>query len=440
MNLEEKLRLLKPLPTRRVGGDGRGQPLDDLLRQAVRLRPAAARPTPPLRRGAKGRIEDINDLIDGRLVRNRRGEFFAAEQRLPFGRPYGRARIGDIASADFSTLKLLFEGQGGLPDVSRWVFLDTETTGLAGGAGTLAFLVGLGTVEGNGFRVRQFFLRDFPDEPAMLEELSEVLRSYEGIVTFNGKTFDLPLLENRFVLSRRRSPFRTLLHLDLLHPARRLWKLRLESCKLTHLEDRILGIRREGDIDGAEIPAVYFDYLRTGSARGLQGVFFHNALDIITLAALTVEMTEALGSDPWERVADGLDLFSLSRILERAGEAERSVETCRRALSAGLPSRVRTRALLQLASHLKRQRRFEEAVRIWLRLTRRAKPVAEAFEQLAMYSEHRQRDYVAALDLVRRFLQRNGKRPLPASVSSRFAHRLNRLERKTGLLLQEQAN
>ena len=222
MNLEEKLRLLKPLPTRRVGGDGRGQPLDDLLRQAVRLRPAAARPTPPLRRGAKGRIEDINDLIDGRLVRNRRGEFFAAEQRLPFGRPYGRARIGGIASADFSTLKLLFEGQGGLPDVSRWVFLDTETTGLAGGAGTLAFLVGLGTVEGNGFRVRQFFLRDFPDEPAMLEELSEVLRSYEGIVTFNGKTFDLPLLENRFVLSRRRSPFRTLLHLDLLHPARRL--------------------------------------------------------------------------------------------------------------------------------------------------------------------------------------------------------------------------
>ena len=323
MNLEEKLRLLKPLPTRRVGGDGRGQPLDDLLRQAVRLRPAAARPTPPLRRGAKGRIEDINDLIDGRLVRNRRGEFFAAEQRLPFGRPYGRARIGDIASADFSTLKLLFEGQGGLPDVSRWVFLDTETTGLAGGAGTLAFLVGLGTVEGNGFRVRQFFLRDFPDEPAMLEELSEVLHSYEGIVTFNGKTFDLPLLENRFVLSRRRSPFRTLLHLDLLHPARRLWKLRLESCKLTHLEDRILGIRREGDIDGAEIPAVYFDYLRTGSARGLQGVFFHNALDIITLAALTVEMTEALGSDPWERVADGLDLFSLSRILERAMGGER---------------------------------------------------------------------------------------------------------------------
>ena len=440
MNLEEKLRLLKPLPSRRVGGNGQGELLDDLLRQAARLRPAAAHSTPPPKRGAKGRIEDFDDFIDGHLVRNRRGEFFAADERLPFERPYGRARIGDIASADFSTLKLLFEERRALPDVSRWVFLDTETTGLAGGAGTLPFLVGLGTVEGNGFRVRQFFLRDFPEEPAMLAELSEFLRTYEGIVTFNGKTFDLLLLENRFILSRQRSPFETLLHLDLLHPARRLWKLRLESCKLTHLEDRILGIRREGDIDGAEIPAVYFDYLRTGSARGLQAVFFHNALDIITLAALTVEMTEVLGSKPWEKVAEGLDLFSLSRILERAGERDRSVETCRRALSAGLPSSVETRALLQLASHLKRQRRFEEAVRIWLRLTRRQKPVAEAFEQLAMYSEHRERDFGAALNLVRQFIRRNGKRSLTASVSGRFAHRLNRLERKVGHLVHEQAD
>ena len=182
-----------------------------------------------------------------------------------------------------------------MPAPERLVYLDTETTGLAGGTGTCAFLIGIGTLEGTQFVVRQFFLRDYPEEKAILHALAEILGGFDGLVTYNGKTFDIPLLETRYALARQKSPFGRMLHLDALHPARRLWRLRLESCKLQDLESAVLGIEREGDIPGSEIPAIYFDYLREGDARGLQPVFHHNALDIMTLAAITVELARAIG-------------------------------------------------------------------------------------------------------------------------------------------------
>src|SRR5690348_5265084 len=237
--------------------------------------------------------EGIEFYVEGRPEQNSRGEFFLARQALPFGRPYGKLRIGDLTTRDLQTLNMFLAGAA-LPDASRLIFLDTETTGLAGGTGTCAFLIGVGAVEGTQFVVRQFFLREYPEEPAMLAALAELLKPFEGIVTFNGKTFDLPLLETRYALARMKSPFARLLHLDLLHPARRLWKLRLSSCKLGHLESEVLGVHREGDVDGSEIPGIYFDYLRTGNARGLQPVFYHNALDIVSLAGLTVEMADII--------------------------------------------------------------------------------------------------------------------------------------------------
>jgi hypothetical protein len=250
-----------------------------------------------------------------------------------------------------------------MPAPERLVFLDTETTGLAGGTGTCAFLIGIGTVEGTQFVVRQYFLRDYPEEKAILQDLAEVLGSFDGLVTYNGKTFDVPLLETRYTLARLKAPFGRLLHFDALHPARRLWKLRLESCRLTDLESAVLGIGREGDVPGSEIPGIYFDYLRTGDARGLQPVFYHNALDIITLAALTVELARALGDAGASTLDSSVDLFSLSRIYESAGSREQSVATCQRALSAGLPELIEGQALWQLALQHKRQRQPELAGR-----------------------------------------------------------------------------
>jgi hypothetical protein len=439
VNLDQKLRQLKKA--------SKPRDLDRELEQTLEyLRRLEQLPSPrklPAQRVPKG----IEEYVEGAVARNDWGEYFLARQAFPFGRPYGKLRIGDISTADLSSLNLLFP-ETPLPAPERLVFLDTETTGLAGGTGTCAFLIGIGTVEGAQFVVRQYFLRDYPEEKAVLQALAEVLGSCAGLVTYNGKTFDVPLLETRYALARLPAPFARLVHLDALHPARRLWKLRLESCRLTDLESAVLGIRREGDVPGSEIPGIYFDYLRTGDARGLQPVFYHNALDIITLAAVTVELARAIGDSGVATLDSPLDLFSLSRIYETAGSREQSLETCQRALSSGLPEEIEARALRQLALQYKRQRRHEMAVEVWLELTRSrhaGSPLAlAAFEELAIHYEHHRRDpkgalefTLAALEWLREYGPPRSIGVLPASPTphaARLTHRLERLQRKLARL------
>jgi uncharacterized protein YprB with RNaseH-like and TPR domain len=421
MNLEEKLRQLKEAaqPTTRDR---------ELARQLEYLRRREPRPSRlPAQRAAKG----IQEYVEGQLERNGAGEYFLARQALPFGRPYGRLRIGDVSTADLSPLGLFFEGKA-LPEPVRLVYLDIETTGLAGGTGTCAFLIGIGAIEASQFVVRQFFLRDYPDEKAALVALAEVLADYEGIVTFNGKTFDVPLLETRYALSRLKSPLSGRLHLDLLHPARHVWKLRLESCQLTNLEKAILGIIRKGDVPGSEIPGIYFDYLRTGDARGLQPVFYHNALDIVSLAALTLHMARAIGDAGMDTLKSSLDLFGLSRLFRRFGAVEQSISACQRALATGLPQPVESRALWQLASQHKRRRQYERAAEVWLELARRADAFAiEALEELAIYYEHRRRDVTGALEFVEAARLRLGTSARADFHAQRFARRYVRLKKKS---------
>lgn len=422
MNLDEKLRQLKKASAARDVNRELAQTLEFLRRME---KPPEPRPL-PAQRAAKG----IEEYVEGVLARNDLGEYFVARQAFPFGRPYGKLRIGDISTADLSPLNLLFP-QTILPAPERLVYLDTETTGLAGGTGTCAFLIGIGTVEGMQFVVRQYFLRDYPEEKAILHALAEVLNSYAGLVTYNGKTFDVPLLETRYALARLKSPFGRLLHVDALHPSRRLWRLRLESCRLTDLERAVLGIEREGDVAGSEIPGIYFDYLRTGDARGLQPVFYHNALDIMTLAAVTVELARAIGDGGARSLDSPVDLFSLSRMFEFAGSREQSVETCQRALTEGLPEEIEARALWQLAMQYKRQRQYARAVEKWLELTRRPSPLGlEALEELAIHYEHRRRDVKGAMEFTLGALERSREQPSPARAE-RLTRRLERLQRKT---------
>lgn len=419
MNLERKLQQLKKAAAKSVR-EG------ELERQLAYLRRMEERPrTLPAQRVPHG----IEEYVEGRVDTNAQGEFFLARQALPFGRPYGKFRISDLAAADLSTLSLVLDNIP-LPDPAKLVYLDTETTGLAGGTGTCAFLIGLGAVEGSQFVIRQFFLRDYPEEKALLAALAEALSPYEGIVTFNGKTFDLPLLETRYTLARMKAPFGRMIHLDLLHPARRLWKLRLASCELTNLEKGILGIARDGDVPGSEIPQIYFDYLRSGNAQHLQPVFFHNALDIVTLAALTVEMARALREEEGA-LASSLDLFSLSRILERAQVGDRSAAACRRALDQGLPEAVEARALWQLAAQHKRQREHAQAVELWQELSRREEPLAlRALEELAIHYEHRLRDAATALLFTTAAVERLGAAAPASNQMEGFRKRLERLKRK----------
>ena len=339
----------------------------------------------------------LEELVDGMRVENERGEFFLVETSVHLEVRHGDVPLSRVHAIAPTTVSVL-TGEPGLEgfDLRRAVFLDTETTGLAGGAGTAAFLIGLGWVEGERFRVRQYFMRDYHEEAALLHALAGELRRFDRLVTFNGKMFDIPLLDARFRLNRGRFPLGEAPHLDLLHPARRLWKARLESCRLQSLEAGLMGLRRHGDIPGEEIPQVYFDWVRRRDARALARVFEHNRQDIVSLAALAVLACQWVEDG---RAEDPRDVFSLARVLERAHLFDRSEAEYRRALDLG-PGALRGPALLRLAWRAKRAGEHERAVLLWTEAGEAGE--VEGWRELAMHHEHRSRDLDQALAAVER--------------------------------------
>ncbi len=226
-------------------------------------------------------------MLSGEVVQTAFGEHFETEKLWERHRRHGSVDISDLAELPEDLLSELSAGVIPRAHPTRWAFLDTETTGLAGGTGTYAFLAGVGSIDAQGFRLRQFFMRDYGEEASMLHRLAEYLQQFDVLITYNGKAYDQPLLETRYRMVRSRPPFGRMEHLDLLFGARRLWKLRLESCRLVDLENRILGVERQGDLPGEMIPYIYFEYLRTERAFRLTPIFHHNAIDILSLACLT---------------------------------------------------------------------------------------------------------------------------------------------------------
>ncbi len=246
--------------------------------------------------------------------------------------------------------------------------------------------------------VRQYFMRDYHEEPALLAALAEDLRRFESIVTFNGKMFDVPLLETRYRLDRVRFPLSEAPHLDLLHPARRLWKARLESCRLQVLEAELLGVRRRGDIPGEAIPGIYFDYVRRRDARAMARVFEHNRIDIVSLAALAVTACRWVEEGSAE---DPRDVLSLARVLERARLYERSEAEYRRTVESDRGA-LRVAALVRLASRAKRARDHDRAAGLWQQAAESGDLLA--LRELAIHHEHRSRDLPASLAAVEQAL------------------------------------
>ena len=259
-----------------------------------------------------------------------------------------------------------------MADPAEWLFLDTETTGLAGGTGTYAFLVGLAWWEAGGLQVEQVFMRDYSEEHSLLLELARRMAERRVLVTFNGKSFDWPLLETRYTMTRAIKPQTPVAHLDLLHPARQLWRLRLGSVRLTELERRVLGSERLGwhrrdDIDSALIPQIYFDYLRGGPVEPVASVFRHNQMDLRGLAALTGKIVSLLSQTETAEASDqdALELFGLSRLLHRRGETARARLLYECVLRAGLPSALDRAARRELALLAKGERDFIRATSLW---------------------------------------------------------------------------
>ena len=206
-------------------------------------------------------------------------------------------------------------------DASRLLYLDTETTGLAGGTGTLAFLVGLGWFEGDAFVVEQLLLTRPGDETPLLTRLVERLKVASGIVTFNGRAFDWPLLCTRFVMNRMQAP--SPVHIDLLHMVRRIYRQRLLSLRLKAIEADVLGLMREGDIDGAEIPPIYWQFLRSGDGSQLEPILGHNVQDILALPAILGSLARDF-SYPSAHL-DPRDALGFAHLVERQGDTQRAI-------------------------------------------------------------------------------------------------------------------
>ncbi len=417
------------------------------LREIVR---GGARPSPPRElsyepdTGYETGVDPraVGEVLGGVPIDTPAGPCLAIDRRYEAGRWHGRVRVGDCVVRDGESLCLLDrrlpppEAPGG---PSRVVFLDLETTGLSGGAGTVAFLVGCGWFDDDAFEVRQFLLTSFAAERALLAAVATLVEPVTLVVTYNGKTFDLPVMETRWLFHRMETPFEGKRHFDMLHPARRLWReprpdgaWREEGgCSLGALERRLVGFERVGDVPGFEIPSRYFQFLRTGDARPLEAVLEHNRLDLISLAAVVARGT-ALVEGGVAACADARETLALGKVLERAGRLEAAGE-CYAQAAAGRSPAVRADAWFRMAVLLRREGRFDQAAEAWGRIAalKGAGPALEAqrrraLEALAIHHEHRANDLDAARMFALEALETDDRPQWQAAVR----YRLDRLDRK----------
>jgi uncharacterized protein len=400
---------------------GRPQLLDD-LRQVIRRIEG--------RRPFRVAAPPAESVVGGAVVETPHGPLLAVRRDYPLDHRHGAQPLLAARDVPGSALRVLARADGAVPAPERLLFLDTETTGLAGGTGTYAFLVGAGWVEDGRFVVVQYFMRDFDEEPALLAALEPRLAEASGVVTFNGTGFDLPLLETRFILARRRWP-PGLPQVDLLRPARRLWARCLDDCRLATLERHVLGLERGPDVPAALIPSLYFAYLRTRRVEPLAPVFAHNRDDVLSLAALLGWFVRALAPEAEASLA-AAELAGLGRLWEDH-DLVRSVACYEAALAAGLGGPFGQWVRMRLGWWWKRQARWEAACALWQAVAGEPGFDLRPWEELAKYHEHRRRDFAAARTIVSTALDRARAGGAPAAVAAARAHRLARLERRLRL-------
>ena len=325
-----------------------------------------------------------------------------------------------------------------IADPQQWLFLDTETTGLAGGTGTYPFLVGIAWWDAGGLEVEQFFMREHSEEHSVLVALAERMAERRVLVTFNGKSFDWPLLETRYRMTRKIPVPSPRAHLDFLHPARNLWRLRLGSVRLAELERHVLGWNRGTDVMSELIPQLYFDFLRGGPPGADSSRFSITTRWICAGWPGYRRECCRCSRTRKSKSADALELFGVSRICERRGEAARARALFQRSIAGELPAATERIARRSLALMAKREGDFARARALWESLLGNSREGLEAYEQLAIYYERHAREPLEAASVTKKALtelrRANRAGTLPASLyrstRARFEHRLARLERK----------
>jgi uncharacterized protein len=372
--------------------------------QAQRGRAGSA--NSPAKIKISGKAEKLHRALGGEIVSSQAGEYLCLKHFYGSDYIHGRVAFRGLAKTAYKLSHFSGSGADAKLTAKEFLFFDTETTGLSG-AGAVPFLIGFGMFVSGGFETRQYIIPDFADEQAMLEDIFAEFSPERTLVSYNGKSFDKPLIEDRLIIHRiaRSVPFRH--HLDLLHTSRSLFKRRLGDCSLGNIEQHALGYARDDDIPGYLVPAVYLDWIHNDEVGQLSEVIAHNRQDIVSLAALVSVISESFES-AGATLSSSLDAYSLMQVCEK----RRKGQLRELALRIG---RERERDFVELGNPeiefrrsmiFKRAGKFDSAVEIWRRLAtgdnRRSdmrRPSQQARLELAKWYEHRCKDYRQALQL-----------------------------------------
>lgn len=374
----------------------------------------------------------IEAVVDGKFLEVIYGQVFCHEEIYQADYLHGSKSL--YPSLPIKTLCKWAEAKDlSSADIHDIIFLDTETSGLAGGTGTYAFEVGLGRFTDEGFHLAQFFMRHPGEEPALLAGLSEFMDGMKAVVTYNGKSFDIPLLKTRYTMMGMTSPFDDIDHFDLLPLARRLWRIRLESRTLSNVENQILGVERgEEEVPGYLIPELYFDFLKTQDARPMGGIFYHNAVDILSLAGLFSHMAFLLHDPHSEKITHIEDVVALARFFESIGDIPRAQGLYQKALTSEMSEDLYWDTIERFSFLLKRQNEWDKAIELWK--VAAANNALYAVEELAKYYEHRAKTLEIAKHWTEKGLTIIHEQHMPAyehfQWQEKLQHRLERLNRR----------
>ncbi len=410
--------------------------LDLLARTPGQGSPLAPQKSKPLQnsrgrsstREFEARDQVLAETLGATVEDTKSGPLLVIRRHHPIDQKYGRASLNQALGFQPSFLQPLYPGLHN-HCLRRALFFDTETTGLAGGSGTYAFLVGIGFFQDNSFSTEQLLMRDFSDEPALLAYLEQRLTQYGDLVSFNGKSFDSQLLITRFAMHRRKDPLSHRSHFDMLHFCRRLWKSApFPDCRLETLERLVLRAPRHGDVPGYLIPELYFQFLRDRNPQPLKGIVEHNRRDLLAMVALCSHVQSLLDLPPEQAAAEHPEsLLGLARLWEKLGNWEK----CDRYFNLSLAnlnqdSESRLQVALEWSRSLKK-RKDDLAAKLWRSVLTRCPGHPEATVELAKWLEHNRKDYRRALTLVEGSLRSTN---LQTAFRAELTYRAQRLRRR----------
>jgi uncharacterized protein YprB with RNaseH-like and TPR domain len=420
MDLKERLNRLTSIT--KTAEEPKSEIISDLRQRLDRL-------LEPKKIYRRKELLPIEQLVKGEVISTPHGEAFQAKEYFPSHFRYGEMTLANILDIPTYPAHLLAKDERFKElDLRKTLFLDTETTGLTGGTGIIAFMVGLGFFQGDEFHVCQLFMRDYSEERASLSILKDFLESFQFLITFNGRLYDIPLLETRFILSRMTSKIREMPNFDLLFPSRRIWKGAYENCRLVTLESQLLGQERTDDVPSEWIPYLYFDYIKTGDARKIFRVFYHNQMDILSMVALVGRIHLVYHDHQAIQPRKGIEHFSLGRLFWDHGDLKKAIpcfETALKRCDEDLVWEVMT----WLSRAFKKTGQGEKALSLWEEMvTWPHQKDAFPYIELAKYHEHRLEDVEGAIAYVDMALRQT---PLYHQKEIELLqHRKQRLERK----------